>query len=79
MYDTWTFSLENWLFDIDNKESIVEKEAKFFTTMIPKTNCFVCSIKYNNGDDGDDDADDDFGYENDFDSVNDYESFLLVP
>lgn len=79
MYDTWTFSLENFLFDIDNKESIVEKEAKFFTTMIPKTNYFVCSIKYNNGDDVDDDVDDGFGYENDFDDVNDYEYSLLVP
>ena len=31
LYDTWTFSLTNWLLCIDDEQSIMDVQAKFFS------------------------------------------------
>lgn len=32
-YDTWTFSLSNWVLYFDNDDGLVDLQAKFFTTL----------------------------------------------
>ena len=37
LYDTWTFSLTNWLLCIDDEQSLMDVQAKFFSMIGVKT------------------------------------------